>query len=90
MTTTCVDLPSEKDTILSGKWLMNYTLVWERCRVFRPLEHYRGTIKTSWRCKDSRNESPWDCRVSVHDPHEITLDQLWHYRAINKFSIDKL
>lgn len=69
---------------------MNYTLAWERCRVFRPLEHYRGTIKTSWRCKDARNDSPWDCRVSIHDPHDITLDQLWHYRAVNRFSIDNM
>ncbi|KZT71410.1 kinase-like protein [Daedalea quercina L-15889] len=88
--TPIADLLPEKLNISSGKWLINYTLAWERGRVFRPLEHYKGTIKTSWRYMDARNESPWDCRVSKHDLRDITLDQLWHYMAVNKYNIQKL
>ncbi|KAH9930606.1 kinase-like domain-containing protein [Fomitopsis serialis] len=88
--TLIIDILPEKQTVAAGKWLMNYTLSWERCRVFRPLEHHRGDIKTSWRCKDGNNESPWDCRVSKHDSRDLTLDQLWHYRAVNKYSIEML
>ncbi|KIY63051.1 hypothetical protein CYLTODRAFT_433121 [Cylindrobasidium torrendii FP15055 ss-10] len=72
------EIPSEDLILAAGRELINSTTSWKHGKTFHK------TVKTLYRSKREGDGAHWHCRVSVHDPADVTFDQVWSKLGADK------
>jgi len=65
------DFPSEDVIIAAGKRILDSTKSWKQGKT------YHGVVKTFSHPKGPGDGGGWHCRLSEHEPEQVSFDQMW-------------